>query len=384
MKLATDGQIQRSVSHAQDPLQAVQEIAAQLKGDNTALVVFFASPSYDKDELASALNSIFADTPTVGCSTAGEITPDGYQENTITGFALPANDFQIVVSCIDNLSDINLDSVSKKGIQSKTQLEELTGKDCTVDNTFALLFCDGLSMREEILTAGIHQSLNNLPLIGGSAGDGTDFGETWVYYGGIAKNDRALLILARTQRSFKTIKTEHFTHTTSAHVVTEANPEKRIVWEIDAEPAADVYARIVGIEKDQLGPEVYANHPLAVKIAGEIYVRSVQQIIDGKGLLFYCAIETGIIFYQTQREDMVTNLELAFENSKKEFEHEIIIGCDCILRQLEAKNSNTFNRVSEIMQENQVIGFSTYGEQIGSMHINQTFTGLAIGCGIES
>ena len=379
MNIATNGQIRQGVSHAQSPLQAVQEIAIQLKSDNIALVIFFASPSYDKDELASAINCTFGDTPTVGCSTAGEITPDGYKENTITGFALPADDFQTVISCIDNLSEIDLEKVSKISIQSKMQLEALTGEDCTADNTFALLFCDGLSMREEILTAGIHQSLNNLPLIGGSAGDGTDFGETWVYYDGVAKNDRALLALVRTQRSFKTIKTEHFTHTTSAHVVTEANPEKRIVWEIDAEPAADVYARIVGVEKDQLGPETYAIHPLAVKIAGDIYVRSVQQVIEGKGLLFYCAIETGIIFYQTQREDMVKNLEQAFENSKKEFEHEIIIGCDCILRQLEAKNTNAFDRVSEIMQNNQVIGFSTYGEQIGNMHINQTFTGLAIG-----
>jgi len=384
MKPVTRNQIQRSTSYAKNPLDAAQEIAADLKHDNTALVIFFASPSYDKDKLANAIYQTFGDTPTVGCSTAGEITPDGYKENTITGFALPADDFKCVAGCIENISDIDLERTSKISSQLKAQLEELTDNDCTIDNTFALLFCDGLSMREEILTAGVYISLGNLQLIGGSAGDGTHFCETWIYQNGIAKSDRALLILARTTRPFQTIKTEHFTHTTSAHVVTEADSEARIVWEIDAEPAADVYARIVGVEKDQLGPEIYATHPLAVKIAGEIYVRSVQQVIGGKGLLFYCAIETGIIFYQTERGDLVTNLEQAFDKSKKEFEHEIIIGCDCLLRQLEAKNTNTFDQISKIMQDNQVIGFSTYGEQIGNMHINQTFTGLAIGTGSKT
>jgi hypothetical protein len=32
-----------------------------------------------------------------------------------------------------------------------------------------------------------------------------------------------------------------------------------------------------------------------------------------------------------------------------------------------------------IMKHNQVFGFSTYGEQYDGLHMNQTFTGIAIG-----
>ena len=35
--------------------------------------------------------------------------------------------------------------------------------------------------------------------------------------------------------------------------------------------------------------------------------------------------------------------------------------------------------MSEIFAENNVVGFSTYGEQFEAMHVNQTFTGVAIG-----
>ena len=36
-------------------------------------------------------------------------------------------------------------------------------------------------------------------------------------------------------------------------------------------------------------------------------------------------------------------------------------------------------RVSELMIENNVVGFATYGEQFNGMHVNQTFTGVALG-----
>ena len=36
------------------------------------------------------------------------------------------------------------------------------------------------------------------------------------------------------------------------------------------------------------------------------------------------------------------------------------------------------NALSGILSENRVIGFSTYGEQVNSMHVNQTLTGVAI------
>ncbi len=34
--------------------------------------------------------------------------------------------------------------------------------------------------------------------------------------------------------------------------------------------------------------------------------------------------------------------------------------------------------ISHILRDNRVVGFSTYGEQINSMHVNQTLTGVAI------
>jgi hypothetical protein len=35
--------------------------------------------------------------------------------------------------------------------------------------------------------------------------------------------------------------------------------------------------------------------------------------------------------------------------------------------------------VEDILRDNNVVGFNSYGEQFGGIHINQTFTGIAIG-----
>jgi hypothetical protein len=54
------------------------------------------------------------------------------------------------------------------------------------------------------------------------------------------------------------------------------------------------------------------------------------------------------------------------------------LACDCILRKLEAQEKQKTRALSEILSQNNVVGFSTYGEQFNSMHVNQTLTGVAI------
>ena len=49
-----------------------------------------------------------------------------------------------------------------------------------------------------------------------------------------------------------------------------------------------------------------------------------------------------------------------------------------MLRRVEAEQKQKTHALSQIMAKNRVIGFSTYGEQINGMHVNQTMTGVAI------
>ena len=58
---------------------------------------------------------------------------------------------------------------------------------------------------------------------------------------------------------------------------------------------------------------------------------------------------------------------------------ELVLGCDCVLRRLETERSGIKEAIGQIFCDNNVVGFATYGEQFNAMHVNQTFTGIAIG-----
>ena len=97
-------------------------------------------------------------------------------------------------------------------------------------------------------------------------------------------------------------------------------------------------------------------------------------------MTFFSAIDEGLVFRVARGVDLVANLKRAFADLSSEIgAPQLIIACDCILRNLEITNSGIKETVGELMCENNAVGFSTYGEQIDGVHVNQTLTGIAIG-----
>jgi hypothetical protein len=163
-------------------------------------------------------------------------------------------------------------------------------------------------------------------------------------------------------------------------VVTEADPNARIVMEINAEAAAPAYARMVGLETQELSPLIFAAYPVLVKVGGEYHVRSIQKVEADGSLRFYCGIDEGLVLTVANGEDIAANLQSNLEALVRQVGNvDVILGFDCILRRLEAQQKQQTREVSNVLRKHNVVGFSTYGEQFRSMHVNQTFTGVAIG-----
>ncbi|MBI5440424.1 MAG: FIST domain containing protein, partial [Deltaproteobacteria bacterium] len=80
--------------------------------------------------------------------------------------------------------------------------------------------------------------------------------------------------------------------------------------------------------------------------------------------------------------DFVENLEQAFARLHAELgPPQLVLGVDCVHRKLETLQHGFSDRVEEIFQRNDTIGFRTYGEQYHGVHVNATLTGIAIGKG---
>jgi hypothetical protein len=374
----------RGGSQAPDARQAIAELHRLIGGPDIACVILFCSPQYDIDAIAAATREHFGDTPVFGCTTAGEIGPFGYINGGVCGIGFPREDFVVAATLIDDLAEFELSSTIERTRAAAAERDRAAAAafpDSPITpKGFALLLIDGLSVREEQVVSAVATTLGDTPLVGGSAGDDLNFRRTWILYGGRFVTNAAVLILIATRRRVSVFKTEHFLNTERKVVVTGANPAARIVTELNAEPAAFEYARMVGLTCENLSPRIFAAHPLMVRVGGLYHVRAIQKVNPDQSLTFFCAIDEGLVLTIARSVDVVHDLEDLFARIQTEVgEPDLIIGCDCVLRNIEIEAQQLKGTVSELFVRNGVIGFCTYGEQFHSMHVNQTFTGVAIG-----
>jgi len=373
--------VRTGASTSTDARTAARELHAAIGAPKAALAVFYAAPTYDLDVLGAELARLFEGVHLIGCTTAGEITPLGYMNGALTGVSLESPDLVVESAVLDSLREFQFlrgEAVAK----ALADAVERRGIAPTASNTFGFLLIDGLCNQEEAVVASLARAIPNIGLIGGSAGDGTRFERTFTYHDGAFHQDHAVFTLVQTSHPFVVFKTQHFVSSTEKMVVTQADPARRIVTEINGEPAVREYARLVGLDVQKLTPLIFAAYPVVVKVGGAYYVRSIQKVNPDESLSFFCAIDEGIVLTVARGVDMVENLRSAFEEVRAKIgPPEVVLGCDCILRHLEVDQKGIREEISNIFVENHVIGFGTYGEQFNAMHVNQTFTGVAIGRG---
>jgi hypothetical protein len=237
---------------------------------------------------------------------------------------------------------------------------------------------DGLTLHEDEWTSVLARGVGPVPLCGGSAGDGDRFEETFVLHGGSAYTNAAIVVQMRTKCEIQVFNSDHLLPTNDRMVVTGADPAHRIVQEINAEPAAKEYARLLGKDPDQLTSFTFAAHPVVVRIGGQHHVRSIQKVEENGDLVFFSAIDEGVVLTLAESTDMVSHLETELAKLAERGQPDSIIAFDCIFRRMEAEQKQLTGQLSKVLSRYNVAGLSTYGEQINSRHVIQTLTGVAI------
>lgn len=364
---------------AADAAAAVEEFHRQVWQPEAALVVFFCSSRYDLDVVSAEMNKRFAGVPVVGCTTAGEIGPAGYLSGSLAGFSLPPSGFTAATGLLDDLGNFE---VSRGQDFAQTLLHRLEDQapQASADNSFAFLMVDGLSIREEPVARSIQAELGKIMLFGGSAGDDLKFQRTQVFHAGAFRDNAALLVLIHTTLPFHIFKTQHFVCEEERLVVTDADVAHRVVREINGLPAAEEYARLVGTDPVHLNPAHFAASPVVVVVDGTDYVRSIQKVNPDGSLTFFSAIDEGLVFRVARGVGLIDNLRKTLEELTASLgEPQLLIACDCILRSLEISDLGQKEAVGDLFKRYHAVGFSTYGEQIGGVHVNQTLTGIIIG-----
>lgn len=351
-------------------------------GDFTLMIALF-DRSFEGGELARRLKREI-EVPTQVCSsTAGGVGPFGYIDGCIIFVFFSSSEFEVLAELVPDISSGGLE----RGAAVAGDLYERFGnhvdhrrfEEAETGRIFALTFIDGLSNHEEVVVAAIQRGLPNLPLVGGSAGDGLAFERTTVCLDGRSHTDAAIVCLVWTKVPFTVFKSDHYKPTDIRLVVTGCDPEKRLVTELNGVDAATEYASVLGLDPGSLTPFSFAAHPLAVRVGGEHYCRSIRRL-EPEGLSFFCAIEEGVVLTIAEAADMIDSMTGDLDRIAAELGGiDLALGFDCILRRIEVEERQMSRRVAKVFDDHNVIGFTTYGEQFSSMHLNQTLTGIAFG-----
>jgi hypothetical protein len=361
----------QGVTREPDPTAAVEDLARQLGAEPLDAVFFFCSPDYDLEAVGRALKACFP-CPVLGCSSSGQIGPGGFQRGGMTALGLAGGYLRIVPHLIHPLADFQEQALRIASAFRETRLPGAS--------VFGFLLVDGLSMMEERLVSALYQALDNVPIIGGSAGDDLRFKKTLVYHDGRFLADAAVFGACTAGGPIAPFMVHHFRPGATRLVITDSDPDQRIIREFNGEPAAQVYAEAIGVEVAHLSPELFSSHPLLMRFGDEHFVRSMATCHPDGSLTMYCAIETGLVVTIGEAVEPMAALRSAFQEALGKVPDAVaILACDCILRRLEFEHLGTDQAVGDLMAQHHVLGFSTYGEQFNGMHVNQTMTGIVLG-----
>lgn len=360
-----------AVQANREAVDLVDQLLAGLKTISPGLVLVFGAAGDRLAKLGQRLTEALPpECILCGCSSAGEIGPEGYSSNSVVAIGFPQSSFRAQAITLHNLATLPVSDWM-------TQLRGLH-RNFAPDrkrSLFGMLLVDGVAGQEDTLVSTIEAALPAVPVLGGSAGDGLDFRHTTLLSGGDVFSNAAIFLLVETDLEISEVTFAHFSPTETRAVVTAAIPDKRRIVELNAEPAAEEYARITGLAKQELTPTEFARHPLMVRMGKRHHVRAISALTEDGGLSLMSSIDTGTVLTLGRSDDMTQGFAEVLESLPRP--PLMVLGFDCILRRLALERAGLMDTMSEMFMRYRIAGFNTYGEQHSGMHVNQTFVGMA-------
>lgn len=360
-------------SNQADTKSAVQEATARIVPAETCFVLAFTPQGHDLAVLAQELEAALAGVPVFGCTTAGQITSNGYEADSLLLLAFGKANFRCASILLSPLNPLSITTIAAAAKRHAQQFQHSAGW-----NRLGLIISDGISKQEDLLISTLEAVLDDLPIFGGSAGDGLAFEKTCVLHHGQFHVNSALLLLLETNLQYQGLGFDHFLPADTQLIITDADPEERLVFEINGELAAVEYARHVGCTVEELSPMTFAENPLLVQHNMNHYVRAINTATDNHALSFLAAIDNGLIMTLGKGQEIIETMEAGLNVVDAQGRPpDFVLGFDCVLRKLEIEQKQLSGKASELFRTHRVFGFNTYGEQHCGVHMNQTFVGVA-------
>lgn len=327
------------------------------------VLIFGSNKLLCDNDLIDCIRGKYPNAYLMGCSTAGEIHDSNTNNDSLSITAI-----EFMNSKLDFKSYSILGNSSKDSFElGKKIISELNQND--LKHVFIL--CEGLNFNGSKLVEGMREDIiDDIPITGGLAGDGTLFQSTYVISNDYAKRNQ--IAVAALYGPVKTgcASVGGWDTFGIERIVTKS--KENVLYEMDNKPALDLYKEYLG-EKAANLPASGLLFPLSVRLkdAEEGIVRSVLSVNEeDKSLIFagdipknsYCKLMRSN--YNNLLNGSMKAAELAVDMIGVE-KIDLAILISCVGRKVIFKQriDEEIEVIREIVGTNTAItGFYSYGE----------------------
>jgi hypothetical protein len=359
-----------------------------LLGRQAKLLVVFASPSHDLQQLLAEIRTRAGDVPLIGCTTAGEIVVSGPREASVVVAAFGGDGFAIETACARNAS-ADLREAGKAAARCLPACDDL-------GHRVLLLLTDGLAGDQREIVHGAYEVVGaEIPLVGGCAGDDLKMAQTSQFWGGEVLTDGVVAAGIASDAPLGIGVHHGWRRTGDPMLVTSSRGNH--VLTLDDAPALDVYLEHLGLDRraadchEELA-QLGLTHPLGFGTPhGEEIVRFIGGgDFEARSLCCIAELPQGALAWimEGDARSVLEATSTAARDSLAGLDGRRPLGMlafDCIARRAVLGDAGLrveISRLAALADGAPLAGFYTYGEiartrGLGGFH-NQTLVVLSI------
>jgi hypothetical protein len=265
------------------------------------VLVFGSVKRFTEGKLQNSLKDRYPAAQIIGCTTSGEINADGVLDDSLQ-----------ITSILWEKTMQRVAQVKVSGMQSSFETGAGLAKQLKSDSLrTVMIFADGLNVNGEELVLGFQSVLGeNLPLIGGMAGDGATFTKTLQLFNDTISDNMVIAVgLYGNNLVTATGALGGWKPYGPPRKITRS--EKNVVYEMDGKPALPLYRMYIGEHYAKGLPGTGLKFPFAVIEEGKRDVEKVRTLAavdpSNNSVSFFGNVEEGstVRFCQTTHDRLV-------------------------------------------------------------------------------
>lgn len=362
-------------------LQAVTQALTKMgHQDQLKLVIVYAWPLYDLQQVIATIRAATQNAPLIGCTSAGEFTEQDYVIGGIAVTTIASDKMQVNLGYATQFTD-DLPAAVKQGVSgfSNTLEAGLLGRTL-------LLFTDALVGHGEALIDEIMlQTDMQYQLFGAAAADDVKFQKTQVFINDQVLSNAFVCAQIQSEKPFSIAARHGWQPLEGAYRVTRS--EGAILHELNGESAWSVYQQFA--QKHDL--EIVAGSEssflmqfiLGIEEQGKQYKLRVPLGVNADGSLV-CAAEipegSKVYIMKSEHNGVVNGGKTAIAQAQLQNKSESLAGalvCECIATRLQLGDqfADEVRLTASALDSVQLMGLASYGQLARTL---DEFSGL--GC----